>query len=47
MVEVDLFDGPSYLRVTFFNQPWRAKQLTEGTQVVLFGKVERFRAASR
>ena len=38
-----MFDGSSYLSVTFFNQPWRAKQLTEGTQVVVFGKVERFR----
>ncbi len=43
LVEVDLFDGSSYLRATFFNQPWRAKQLPEGTQAVLFGKVERFR----
>src|SRR5579872_4937710 len=30
LVEVDLFDGSSYLRVTFFNQAWRAKQLYEG-----------------
>ncbi len=43
LVEVDLFDGSSYLRATFFNQPWRAKQLPEGTQAVVFGKVERFR----
>ncbi len=43
LVEVDLFDGSSYLRVTFFNQPWRTKQLAEGTSVVVFGKVERYR----
>ncbi len=43
IVEVDVFDGVSYLRATFFNQPWRAKQLTEGTNLVLFGKVERYR----
>jgi ATP-dependent DNA helicase RecG len=43
LVEVDLFDGTSYLRVSFFNQPWRAKQLREGMQVVVFGKVDRFR----
>jgi ATP-dependent DNA helicase RecG len=43
LVEVDLFDGTSYLRATFFNQAWRARQLPEGTQVALFGKVERFR----
>lgn len=42
MVEVDLFDGRSYLRVTFFNQPWRAGQLTEGTEAVVWGKVSRF-----
>jgi ATP-dependent DNA helicase RecG len=43
MVEADLFDGTSYLHLSFFNQPWRAKQLREGTQVIVFGKVERFR----
>jgi ATP-dependent DNA helicase RecG len=43
MVEADLFDGTSYLHLSFFNQPWRAKQLTEGMQVLVFGKVERFR----
>ena len=43
MVEVELFDGSSYLRVTFFNQPWRAKQLREGAEVTVFGKVERFK----
>ncbi|MHB1534413.1 MAG: ATP-dependent DNA helicase RecG [Acidimicrobiales bacterium] len=42
LVQVDLFDGSSYLRVTFFNQAWRARQLREGEQVVVFGKVERF-----
>ena len=43
LVEVDFFDGSSYLRATFFNQPWRAKQLAEGTQAVVFGKCERYR----
>ena len=43
VVDVDLFDGSSYLHLTFFNQPWRAKQLREGTEAVVFGKVERFR----
>jgi ATP-dependent DNA helicase RecG len=47
VVEVVLFDGSSYLSVTFFNQPWRVKQLPEGTQVVVFGKVERFRGRLR
>jgi ATP-dependent DNA helicase RecG len=43
MVEVELFDGSSYLKVTFFNQPWRAKQLRDGLEVTVFGKVERFK----
>ena len=43
MVDVDLSDGSSYLHLVFFNQPWRAKQLREGMEVVVFGKVERFR----
>jgi ATP-dependent DNA helicase RecG len=43
LVEVDLFDGAGYLRVTFFNQPWRSRQLREGMEVVVFGRVERYR----
>jgi ATP-dependent DNA helicase RecG len=43
LVECELFDGSSYLRITFFNQPWRAKQLQEGAEVTVFGKVERFK----
>ncbi|MBV8949906.1 MAG: ATP-dependent DNA helicase RecG, partial [Actinobacteria bacterium] len=29
--------------VTFFNQPWRAKQLREGTQAAFFGKLDVYR----
>jgi len=43
MVEIDVFDGSSYLKCTFFNQPWRAKQLKVGTEAVFFGKVDRYR----
>jgi ATP-dependent DNA helicase RecG len=42
MVTVDLSDDTGYLRCTFFNQPWREKQLPSGTQVVVFGKLEQF-----
>jgi len=42
-VEIDVFDGSSYLACTFFNQPWRAKQLTAGTEAVFFGKVDMYR----
>jgi ATP-dependent DNA helicase RecG len=43
MVEAVIHDGTSLLNVTFFNQPWRAKQLPEGTEAAFFGKVELFR----
>lgn len=39
LVDIDVFDGASYLRCSFFNQPWRAKQLGVGTEVLLFGKL--------
>ena len=42
-VEIDVFDGSSYLACTFFNQPWRAKQLVEGTEAVFFGKLDMYR----
>jgi ATP-dependent DNA helicase RecG len=43
LVEVDVFDGSSYLHCTFFNQGWRAKQLAIGTEAVFFGKVDVFK----
>ena len=46
-VEVDVFDGSGYLKATFFNQPWRAKQLTAGTEVALFGRMEVFNGQRR
>ena len=38
LVEVDIFDGSSYLKITFFNQGWRAKQLSVGTEPTIFGR---------
>jgi ATP-dependent DNA helicase RecG len=43
IVELDIFDGTSYLRCTFFNQPWRDKQLAVGTEAAFFGRVEHYR----
>ena len=40
MVEAEVFDGSSYLRVVFFNQRWREKQLPEGAEAAFFGRVE-------
>ncbi len=43
MVEATVHDGTRPVRAVWFNQPWKAKQLVEGTEVALSGKVERFR----
>ncbi len=42
MVTADVTDGSGYLKVTFFNQGWRERQLPEGTECVLFGKVDTY-----
>src|SRR5690606_37927260 len=42
MVTVDVTDGERTLRATFFNQPWRERQLSPGTNAILFGKLERY-----
>src|SRR5258708_34191586 len=44
MVEAEVFDGSSYLRVVFFNQGWRGKQLPGGNQATFFGRGEYRRA---
>jgi ATP-dependent DNA helicase RecG len=46
IVEAEVFDGSSYLRVVFFNQGWREKQLPVGTEAAFFGKVD-FRRGRR
>ncbi|HAZ32980.1 MAG TPA: DNA helicase RecG, partial [Acidimicrobiaceae bacterium] len=38
-------DGTGTLRITFFNQPWRARQLTVGLVVAIHGKVEDYRGS--
>jgi ATP-dependent DNA helicase RecG len=43
MVFVDVTDDSGRLRVTFFGQAWRERQLSPGTEAILFGKVEVFR----
>src|SRR5437868_7337181 len=43
LVEIDVFDGTSYLKCTFFNQPWRAKQLAAGREAIFFGRVELYK----
>lgn len=43
LVEVDVADGSGVLRCSFFNQPWRARQLKEGTQAIFFGKLDLYK----
>ena len=43
LVELDVHDGSGGLRVTFFNQGWRAKQLPEGTEALFFGRLDDYR----
>ena len=44
-VEVVVHDGTASMTITFFNQPWRAKQLRAGMQITVFGKLNLFRGA--
>jgi ATP-dependent DNA helicase RecG len=41
--ELRIADGSGYLRITFFNQPWRARQFPEGSEAMFFGKVTEYR----
>ncbi len=42
LVEAVLSDGTGALRVTWFNQPWIAKRLSSGAQIVLSGKIDQY-----
>ncbi len=44
IVQIDVSDGSGYLRCIFFNQPWRERQLPEGTNAVFYGKTEMFQS---
>ncbi len=43
MVMGTVADGSATMRISFFNQAWREKQLRPGTEAVFFGKLEEFR----
>jgi ATP-dependent DNA helicase RecG len=43
LVTATIGDGTGRLQVSFFNQPWRAKQLPAGTEAVFFGKLDQYR----
>ncbi len=42
MVTASVTDGTGRMKLTFFNQPWRERQLNEGMQAVVFGKMDTF-----
>ena len=42
-VSVDVSDGQTSMSLTFFNQPWRERQLKPGMRAVVFGKLEVFK----
>ncbi len=41
--ELRVTDGSGFLRITFFNQPWRTRQFPEGSEAMFFGKVSDYR----
>jgi len=43
LVEITVNDGTGALKVVFFNQAWRERQLPAGTQAMFFGKVTDYR----
>jgi ATP-dependent DNA helicase RecG len=44
MVDVTVSDGSETLKVVFFNQGWRERQLTLGVHALFFGKVSDYRS---
>lgn len=47
LTQIVIGDGTGKLTLAFFNQPWRAKQLSEGMEVLVHGKFERYRGTSQ
>jgi len=43
IVELDVDDGTGRLKVVFFNQGWRSKQLQAGTEALFFGKLDTYK----
>ncbi|HEX3947354.1 MAG TPA: OB-fold nucleic acid binding domain-containing protein, partial [Acidimicrobiales bacterium] len=43
LVELSVDDGTGTMKVVFFNQHWRAKQLPAGTEALFFGKLDEYR----
>ncbi|MBN1668927.1 MAG: ATP-dependent DNA helicase RecG [Anaerolineales bacterium] len=42
LMEVVLHDGSAAMKISWFNQPWLARQIRRGDQIVVAGKVEQY-----
>ena len=47
IVTATVTDQTGNVTLTFFNQPWREKQLKVGTEVIIFGKLDQYRGEYR
>ena len=47
LVNTTVSDSSGTLRLTFFNQAWRERQLTGGRQAMIYGKVDLYRGQRR
>jgi len=47
LVTTQVTDGTTRVELSFFNQPFRERQLTPGTDVVIFGRLEVFQGKRR
>jgi ATP-dependent DNA helicase RecG len=45
--QLRITDGSGHMTITFFNQPWRARQFPEGSEALFFGKVTAFRGSKQ
>ncbi|MEQ8716256.1 MAG: ATP-dependent DNA helicase RecG [Acidimicrobiales bacterium] len=45
LVTVRVADATGRIECVFFNQPWRQRQLAEGSQVIVYGKATTYRGA--
>ncbi len=45
LVNARVTDGTGRMTLTFFNQPWRERQLRPGMQAVVFGKMDLYRGS--
>jgi ATP-dependent DNA helicase RecG len=45
VVDAVVRDETGRLKIVFFNQPWRVKQLEAGTEAIFFGKVTEYRGS--